>query len=162
MTQEAEMTDSQHWHLIAVQDYDTAHESWAIRTNQYDRADAEQQAHQLLAEGPSHETDSHDLWDDQPETSADQPEPAWSALWLTSCTQPCQWAGPTPSLTWQLPPADDPWWTADGITVHPPARTGNVTLVTLQAATWAQLKQMGLSEDDLRMLGATDADLADL
>jgi hypothetical protein len=160
--EENNVTDSQHFHVIAAQDHGTSREWWTIRTNQYDRDEAEQQAQQLLAEGPNHETDSDDLWNDQAETGGDQPEPAWSAVWLTSCTQPCRWASPTPGLTWQLPPAGDPWWTADGITLQPPARTGSVTLVTVQTATWAELKQMGLSDDDLKLLGIPDAELAAL
>lgn len=160
------MTDTDHWHLIAVQDYRTDREWWTIRTNQYDRGEAAQQARQLLAERPDGHGDGHgdgnDQWGDHAETGDDHPEPVWSAIWLTSCSEPCTWAAAPPSYTWTLPPPGDPWWTADGILPRSPARTASVALTTVQTATWAELKQMGLSDDDLKLLGITDADLADL
>lgn len=152
------MTSSEHWHIIAVQDHDTTREWWTIRTNSYDQTEAEQQARRLLTEDPAGQAD--DDVDDQAEADDDHREPAWSAIWLTSCTDPCAWAAVPPSHTWTLPPPGDPWWTVDGVQPRPPARTRSVALTTVQTATWAELRQMGLSDTDLKMLGAADADLA--
>jgi hypothetical protein len=153
MTEETSMTSSEHWHVIAAQDHGTAREWWTIRTNQYDRGEAEQQARQLLTERPDGHGDGDDPWGDHAETGADHPNPAWSAIWLTICTEPCTWAEPVPGYTWILPPpSGQPWWHADGTSAPEPRRTGSVTLSTITPATPA----------DLALLELTPAELADL
>ena len=153
-TEEASVTSSGHWHVIAVQDYGTGREWWTIRTNQYDCREAEQQARQLLTERPDDQADGADPWDDQPETSDGHPKPAWSAIWLTRCTNPSPREVPPPGLAWQLPPPGDPWWTADGVVPRPPTRTGSVTLSTITPATPADLALLKLTPAELAELAA--------
>jgi hypothetical protein len=145
-----------HWHVVAVQDHGTGREWWTIRTNQYDRSEAEQHARQLLNE-PPHDQDD-DSRDDHAETGDDRPEPAWSAIWLTSCTVPCRWAGPAPGLIWHLPPSGDPCWHKPG----PPHPTRNVSLLTIQPATEADLELLKLTPAELALLEPTPAELAGL
>jgi hypothetical protein len=154
MTEEIRMTSSGHWHVIAVQDHGTAREWWTIRTNPYDRGQAEQQARQLRTEEPDDQADRDDPRDDQAEASGGYPKPAWSAIWLTSCTEPCTWADPVPGYTWTLPPPGQPWWHADGTSPPDPCRTGNVTLSTTRPATPADLALLRLTPAELAELAA--------
>ena len=154
LTEETSVTSSGHWHVIAVQDHGTGREWWTIRTNQYDCSEAEQQARQLRTERPDDQAGGDDPWDDQPETSDGQPKPAWSAIWLTRCTNPSPREVPPPGLVWQLPPPGDPWWTADGVVPRPPTRTGSVTLSTITPATPADLALLKLTPAELAELAA--------
>lgn len=145
------MTGIDHWHLIALQDHGTSREWWTIRTNPYDGGEAEKQARQLLTEQSDDQADGGDPWD---ETGGDRPDPAWSAVWLTSCTEPCTWAEPGPGCTWILPPPGQPWWHADGTSLPEPHRTGSVTLSTIRPATPADLALLTLTPAELAELAA--------
>jgi hypothetical protein len=155
------MPVSEHFHVIAAQDYGTAREWWTIRTNPYDHGEAEQSARQLLAWEPDRHA-YRDEPDDQAETGDDQPAPAWSAVWITPCAQPCTWAAVPPNHAWTLPPPGDPWWAADTITPRPPARTANVVLSTLQPATESDLRRLDPPGPARQLLTLTDADRAQL
>jgi hypothetical protein len=157
-SEESTLTISEHWHIIAVQDHGTGREWWTIRTNQYDRGEAEQQARQLLTEHPHDQADGNP-WDDDAETGDDHPDFAWWGIWLTSCSGPCMWAEPVPGYIWTLPPSGQPWWHADGTRTPEPRRTGNVTLSTIVPATKAGLKFLTLTRAELAELldlGLTD------
>jgi hypothetical protein len=138
-----------HWHIIAAQDHGTGREWWTIRTNPYDRGEAEQQARQLLTEGPDDRADGDDPSDNHAETGDHHPNPAWSAIWLTRCSEPCTWAEPAPGYTWILPPPGQPWWHADGTSPPESRRTGNVTLSTITPATPADLALLTLTPAEL-------------
>ena len=145
-TEDHEMPDSAHYHLVTVQDCDTHRESWSAWTNQWTRDEAEQQARQLLGRSP----DTHH--DDQDDDQA----PAWSALWITSCTGPCAWAAPAPGYPWVMPPAGELWWHADSVIPPSHRPTRRVSLMTLVPATADDIALLGLAQADL------DAELARL
>ena len=155
------MPDNEHFHVIAVQDHGTAREWWTIRTNQYDHGEAVQAAGQLLSWEPDHQAHG-DETDDEAESGDDHDAPAWSATWITRCTEPCTWAAVPPAHTWMLPAPGEPWRTADGVTPQPPARTASVSLSTIRPATEAELELLELTDVDIALLELTDSDLAAL
>jgi hypothetical protein len=122
-------TGPDHWHVLYVQAYGAPREHWHVDIDQQTREQAEQRARDILAD-PLRELPA-DGWSD--DDQADHAEALLDAIWITGCATPCAWRTARPA--------------------------GNVTLVSTEPASPADLALMTLDADQLAALAdALDGD----